>query len=218
MQVFLRITLISMKVICLNCSPQEQCINVVIWAFVTIGFELLTVFISLSKPLIQNTKDSLWYYASASIPVFAFRIVGWQVVILILADLSVIVFGVEIIINGLILYLMQREKLFLEPISNAIQSIIFPKVAFHRNIQKNIILLHILGALTIAGNLILMISLTVVFLLCSFNVYNLWNENDLRSSILISKNEFEIIYWCNIPLFFAATLPAIIEILISNFK
>ena len=210
LQVFLTMTLLSLKIINTDDYTDSERIHV---GVLSIGFELITMLTALLKSLFRVTEDThndRWYYVSAALPIFAFRMIGWQVVILILADLSVIVFGAEIFINGIILYLMQRDQLAVEPISTAVQSIIFPKVAFYPGIQKSSIHLNILVVLTTVGNVLLMIVLTIVFVLCSLNVYNLWNENEPRPT-LMSKNGFEIIFWSSVPLFFAATVPTIIE-------
>jgi hypothetical protein len=64
-------------------------------------------------------------------------------------------------------------------------------------------------SLTAIGNCILLIALTVLFVLCSLDIYNPW-EASLKNPILISKAWFQVIFWSLLPMFVAATLPILI--------
>jgi hypothetical protein len=60
--------------------------------------------------------------------------------------------------------------------------------------------------LTVFGNLLLAIVLTVTFILCSVDIYNPWKAN-LNYPILISRAWFEVIFWSMLPMCVAATFP-----------
>ena len=138
--------------------------------------------------------------------IFIFRMVTWICMVVILAELIFIPIGIFGITNTAVLLIVQNNHISFEPVSYALQSIVFPftkRISTNQdkeNAQKVFI------SLTVLGNLSLAIVLTVIFILCSFDLYNPWKAS-LHYPILISKSWLKAIFWSMIPMFIAATFP-----------
>jgi hypothetical protein len=132
--------------------------------------------------------------------------VTWVCLVIILVELIFIPIGIVGISNAAVLLMVQKNNIILEPLTHALQSLVFPftKMISDKEDKENAKKIFIL--LTVFGNSVLAIGLTVTFILCSMNIYNPWEAN-LNYPILISKAWFQVIFWSMLPMFVAATLP-----------
>jgi hypothetical protein len=177
---------------------------------VSTTFSMVTILVSFLKTSTQNFQENTWYLrAVVFISIFIFRMGTWVCLVIILAELVFIPVGIVGITNAAVLLILQKNNISFEPISYALQSLVFP---FRKMISDN----HdkenaekIFCSLTAIGNIILLIALTVLFVLCSLDIYNPW-EASLKNPILISKAWFQVIFWSLLPMFVAATLPILI--------
>jgi len=126
---------------------------------------------------------------------------AWQLLILLLADKTCLVFAVMVAINYAFHYPLQRDRESFEPLSAAILSFVFPTPKLDENVTIKMLAL---------GNLLLMISLTLAW---SLNLADPWSEAFSQAPI-ISKEWIEVIFWSSIPMFLAATFPIAFIILI----
>ncbi len=204
LQVFLTATMLSM-----NINPPSYQSNFLKWLpVISMLVSLITIFISLLKTAAEVLKHETWLCRLAIvIPIFVFRMMAWQMLTILLADLIFVVVAAVIIANTSLLLILQKNGVSLEPFSYGVQSLVFPmsKLIFKSKEDAS----KIFGALIFAGNLILMTGLAIMLGLCSSEVYDPWNPN-VKHSIIISK------FWCfkivysMIPLFAAATLPLLV--------
>ena len=145
-----------------------------------------------------------WFGFILFLPVITYRLIAWLLVIIVLADMSCIVIIVVLVLNLALLLFYQKEEITYEPISQSIISLVFPNFKINNKSQNTE--RHILTWQILLGNMVLMVSLTTIFVLCSLNIYNPWDTN-VRRKILLSPDLLEIIYWSLVSLFLAASLP-----------
>jgi len=201
LQVFLTATMLSM-----NINPPSYQSNFLKWLpVVSMLVSLITIFISLLKTTAEALKDETWFFRLAIvIPIFVFRIMAWQLLTILLADLIFVVFATVIITNTSLLLILQKNGVSFEPFSYGVQSLIFPMSKLISKSKKDAT--KIFGLLIISGNLLLMTGLAILLGLCTLEVYDPWNPNS-NNTIVISK------FWClkiaysMIPIFAAATIP-----------
>jgi hypothetical protein len=132
--------------------------------------------------------------------------VTWVCLVILLVELTFIPIGIFGIMNAAVLLIVQKNNIIFEPVSLALQSLVFPFTKMIAYNQDKESAKKIFIALTVFGNLLLAIALTVTFILCSVDIYNPWKAN-LNYPILISKPWFQVIFWSMLPMFVAATLP-----------
>ena len=166
---------------------------------------LLTIFISLLKTSAEVFKDVTWLFrVTLVIPIFVFRMMAWQLLTILLADLIFVAFAAVIITNTSLLLILQKNGISFEPFSYGVQSMVLPMSKLISKSKKDAI--KMFGILIVSGNLILMTGLAILLGLCSLEVYDPWNPNS-SYPIIISK------FWCfkiaysMIPVFAAATMP-----------
>jgi hypothetical protein len=130
----------------------------------------------------------------------------WICLVIILAELVFIPIVIVGITNATVLFIVQKNKISFEPVSHALQSLVFPFTKMISANQDKENAAKIFCSLTVFGNAVLWIVLTAIFILCSLDIYNPWQAG-LNNSILISKPWFHVIFWSLMPMFVAAALP-----------
>jgi hypothetical protein len=174
---------------------------------VSITFSVMTILVSFLKTTAHIFQDHPWYLRVVIfLSIFIFRMVTWVCLVILLVELTFIPMGLVGIMNAAVLLIAQKNNISFEPVSLALQSLVFPFTKMIPNNQDKESAKKIFIALTVFGNLLLAIALTVTFILCSVDIYNPWKAN-LNYPILISKPWFQVIFWSMIPMFVAATLP-----------
>ncbi len=174
---------------------------------VSITFSVMTILVSFMKTATHIFQDHPWYLRVVIfLSIFIFRMVTWVCLVIILVELIFIPIGILGITNAAIMLTVQKNNIILEPVSHALQALVFPFTKMIPNDQEKENAKNIFIAQTVFGNLLLAIVLTVTFILCSVDIYNPWKAN-LKYPILISKAWFNVIFWSMLPMFVAATLP-----------
>ncbi len=59
-------------------------------------------------------------------PVFAFRLVAWQLIIILLADRAFLAVAAMVVLNYAVIFVLQKDQNNLDPLSAAILSFLFP--------------------------------------------------------------------------------------------
>ncbi len=174
---------------------------------VSITLSVVTILVSFLKTATHIFEDITWYLRNVIfLSIFIFRITTWVCLVIILVEIIFIPIVVVGITNAAVLLIVQKNHISFEPISHALQSIVFPFTSMASDKQDKENDKKIFTSLTVFGNVFLAIVLTVVFILCSVDLYNPWKAN-LNYPILISKAWFQVIFWSMLPMFVAATLP-----------
>jgi hypothetical protein len=135
--------------------------------------------------------------------------VTWICLVIILAELIFIPIGIVGITNTAVLLIAQKNSISFDPVSYALQSLVFPFTKMISANQDKENAKKIFICLTIFGNFVIAAVLTLIFILCSVDIYNPWQDS-VKNPILISKAQFQVIFWSLIPMFVAATLPLLI--------
>jgi hypothetical protein len=174
---------------------------------VSIIFSVVTILVSFLETSKHIFQDNSWYLRVVIfLSIFCFRMATWICLVIVLAELIFIPILIAGITNATVLLIVQKKKISFEPISYALQSLVFPSTQMiSANLDKENAK-QIFISLTVVGNIFLAIVITVIFMLCSGDIYNPWKVS-LSYPILISKDWFQAIFWSTIPMFFAATLP-----------
>jgi hypothetical protein len=162
---------------------------------VSITFSVMTILIAFLKTATHIFQDNAWYLRVVTLlSIFIFRMVTWVCLVIILVELIFIPIGIVGITNAAVLLMVQKNNISLEPLTHALQSLVFPftKMVSDKEDKENAKNIFIL--LTVFGNSVLAIGLTVTFILCSVDIYNPWKAN-LDYPILISKAWFQVIFW-----------------------
>jgi hypothetical protein len=192
----------------LSYNSAYSTINLSWWPIVTISYSALTLLVSFLKAASQFLIGLDWCQRLIiSLPIFIFRMVVWQVLVILLDDLSYLVFGSVLLFNTFVLLIVQKNGIILDPFSHAVQALVFPTAKLTQLKSEKVGNLFFL--FTFGGNCILMFGLTTLFAMYSANSHDPWD--DKVNTTLITKAWFETIFWATIPLFFAATLPAFIH-------
>jgi hypothetical protein len=125
-------------------------------------------------------------------PVFAFRLIAWQLIVILLADRAFLAVAAMVVLNYSVIFVLQKNQNNFEPLSAAILSFLFPVSKLDQNVTLKLLAL---------GNVLLVISLTIAW---SSKLHDCWRP-DLPTSI--STGWIDIIFWSSIALFLAATVP-----------
>jgi hypothetical protein len=125
-------------------------------------------------------------------PVFAFRLVAWQLIIILLADRAFLAVAAMVVLNYAVIFVLQKGQNNLDPLSAAILSFLFPFSKLDQNVTLKMFVL---------GNVLLMISLAIAW---SSKLHDWWRP-DMPTSI--STGWTDVIFWSSIALFLAATVP-----------
>ncbi len=176
-------------------------------SIVSITFSALTILVYFLKTATHIFQDNTWYLrAVIFVSIFIFRMATWICLVIILAELVFIPIVIVGITNATVLFIVQKNKISFEPVSHALQSLVFPftKMISANEDKENAA--KIFCSLTVFGNAVLWIVLTAIFIFCSLDIYNPWQAG-LKNPILISKAWFHVIFWSLMPMFVAATLP-----------
>ena len=174
---------------------------------VSITLSVVTILVSFLKTATHIFEDITWYLRVVIfLSIFIFRMATWVCLVIILVEIIFITILVVGIINAAVLLIVQKNNISFEPLSHALQSLVFPFTNMISDKQDKENARKIFTSLTVFGNFFLAIVLTVIFILCSVDLYNPWKA-DLNYPILISKAWFQVIFWSMLPMFVAATLP-----------
>ena len=176
-------------------TPDEieanRSINLSWWPIVSLIFSITSMLVTsltTSKLFEQEWLQRVILLA----PVFAFRLVAWQLIIILLADRAFLAVAAMVVLNYAVIFVLQKDQHNLEPLSAAILSFVFPTPKLDQNVTLRMLVL---------GNVLLMISLTIAW---SSKLHDWWKP-DMPTSI--STGWIDIIFWSSITLFLAATFP-----------
>ena len=170
------------------------------WPIVSITFSVIAILISFLKiSKAVSSEHGKFYGLALFFPVFLFRMISWQVIVLLLAENTFWVFGISVLINLTIMCLTYNDEATFElSICYAAQSVIIPmnKLILKQNEHSS---LKTVFWMCTVGNLAVSVVLLVLFFA------------SLNSNKLIPSDWFDLILLCLIPLFVAATVPILIE-------
>jgi len=172
---------------------------------------------------------SLWIYEPVSsetnkligfltfLPIFLFRLLGWQIIILTTVELSCVLIVAIIFINASILYSVQSHKLAIEPLHSAALSMVLPMYKLPSTQIDQADSIKTLSLLVIFGNLLIVLSLGLVF---AFQSYGVYNPLDCSHKWIIKfhKEWFQPAFWTLVSLFVAATVPSFFLYIFSQQK
>ncbi len=177
---------------------------------VSITFSVLTILVTFLKTARHIFQENTLYLCFVIfLSIFIFRMVTWICLVIILAELIFIPIGIVGITNTAVLLIAQKNSISFDPVSYALQSLVFPFTKMISANQDKENAKKIFICLTIFGNFVIAAVLTLIFILCSVDIYNPWQDS-VKNPILISKAQFQVIFWSLIPMFVAATLPLLI--------
>ena len=129
-QVFLTITMISLNIIQANLSSYQSTyvsIDLNWLPVVSISLSAIAIFTSLLRTSAELFKGKSWIGIFAIVfPIFVFRMVTWQILMILLADLTFVVLAVVILSNTALLLIIQKNSVSFEPFSYAVLSLVFP--------------------------------------------------------------------------------------------
>ncbi len=127
---------------------------------VSIGISVVTIFISFMRTSNVISKEKGKCFGNlAFLSIFIFRMATWQVLVVLLAELALFVVGGIVLVNALVLYSLQRSRIIFEPLSYAVQSLVFPMSRLLTKESEHCEALKLFSTLILVGNLVL-ISLT----------------------------------------------------------
>ncbi len=173
----------------------------------SITFSVMTILVAFLKKATHIFQDHPWYLRVVIfLSIFIFRMVTWVCLVILLVELIFIPMGIVGITNAAVMLIVQKNNISFEPVSHALQSLVFPFTKMIPSNEDKENAKKIFIAQTVFGNLLLAIVLTGTFILCSVDIYNPWKAN-LSYPILISKPWFQAIFWSMLLMFVAATLP-----------
>ena len=172
------------------------------WPIVSMSISIASILISFlytSKLFHQG-----WHIKAVILTAaFVFRMVAWQVLIILLADKSFLVFAAMVVLNYVVLFAFQKPQNNFEPLSSAILSFVLPIQILEQQVG-----LYILSL----GNLLLMTSLTLAW---SLELDDSWKP-DLSKSEVVSEAWIGVVYCSTIPMFLAATVPLTLLVFIPR--
>ena len=181
------------------------------WPIVSITFSVIAILISflkISKAI--SSEHGKFYGLALFFPVFLFRMISWQVTVLLLAENTFWLFGIEVLLNLVIVCLTWNEdETFQLCICYAIQSGIFPMNKLIIKQKEHSSLKTVFWMVTV-GNFAILVALLVIFFA---GLIGPWNSNQL-----ITEDWFKLIILSLIPLFFAASIPIVIEQATSMYR
>jgi hypothetical protein len=167
------------------------------------------------KPV--SDKTNKWIGYLTFLPIFFFRLLSWQIIIITSVELSFVVLGVALVLNAASFYLIQGEKLFIEPLNSALLSLVLPTYKLPSTVVDDTFSMKALAALVTIGNTVLLTALSFIFGLHSMKLYDPWDPaNDWP--ILFEERWFQIAFFSLLTLYFAATLPTLLLYLLSSIR
>jgi hypothetical protein len=203
-----------MKIIDASPSPYNgvyASIDLRWWPILSISVSVLGILISFLKISgAISAEHGRWYGLTLFFPVFLFRIISWQFMVLLFAENIFWVLGISVLLNIVATCLTYKDEETLElRICYAIQSVIFP---INKLIDKHDVRSSLKGVfwMCIVGNLMMMGILLLIYLLTLVDLFDPWNSK-LVQPILVTKDWFEATVLFLIPVFLAATIPIVIE-------
>lgn len=164
-----------------------------------------------------SKKTNKWIGFFTFLPIFFFRLLSWQILILLTVELSLIVIIVILFINTTILYAVQSSQLVTEPLNSAILSIVLPMYKLPSTPIDQDISTKVLTLLVCCGNMLIVFSLGIVFTLQSFGVYNPWDCNH-KWIIKFREEWFQPVCLTLLSLFVAATVPSVMIYIFTSQK
>jgi len=166
------------------------------------------------QPIIDETN--WWIGKLAFLPIFFYRMLAWQIIIITLESFSLLVCVVFLSINCLVLYLVQK-KLTLEPINSSCLAIVFPMYKLPSvNIEAKVSL-KILFWLVLCGNFLLLSVYILIVLLHYFDLYNPWCSEGPEWH-LFSEDFFTKSILPMVVLSLSATLPSSIVYVMARIR
>ena len=102
-----------------------------------------------------------------------------------------------------------QDQISLDPVNYSLLSLVFPSFKLPSNPLDHKISLKILVALVTTTNIILMMSLSIIYVLYQTDKYNPWCHEDL-SELIFEEEIFPSCFWFIFLLFLAASLPTIV--------
>ena len=192
------------------------------------SFESTYVWINLSWwPIVSTTCSifgllfgSLWIYEPVSnetnkwigfftfLPIFFFRLIAWQIIILITVELSLILIAAILITNVTALYSVQSSQLSIEPLTSAVLSIVLPMYKLPSSTINQAVSIKALTLLAVCGNVLLMLFLCFILTLKSYDVYNPWDSKH-KCPIKFAEEWFQPVFWALLSMSGAATVPLV---------
>jgi hypothetical protein len=159
---------------------------------------IVSVALSITSMLVTNLstctlfKQEWLHQVIVLAPVFFFRLVAWQLIVILLADKAFLAVVAMAVLNYTVLFVLHKDQSNFEPLSAAILSFLFPAPKLDQNVTLKMLVL---------GNFLLMISLAIAW---SSKLHDLWTL-DMPTSI--SAAWIDVIFWSLITMFLAATVP-----------
>ena len=143
------------------------------------------------------------------LPVCIFRLLSWLLIMVTLVDLSLVVVGLAFIMNAAILFFVQKDRLILEPLTSSLLSLVLPLYRIPSAEVDQTIAWKALWSLTLSGNALLMIVLSLIFGFHRAGKFNPWTPGDDSWPILLEEDWFHVLFWTLLAIFLAATLPTL---------
>jgi hypothetical protein len=168
------------------------------WPIVSLIFSITSMLVTsltTSKLFEQEWLQRVFLLA----PVFAFRLVAWQLIIILLADRAFLAVAAMVVLNYAVIFVLQKDQNNLDPLSAAILSFLFPTPKLDQNVTLKMFVL---------GNVLLMISLAIAW---SSKLHDWWRP-DMPTSIYTGW--IDVIFWSSVALFLAATVPLALIVII----
>jgi len=141
------------------------------------------------------------------IPICIFRLLSWQIIIVTLVEISFAVVAVALALNIIILLYVQEDWLILEPLSSSLLSLVLPLYQIPSAEVDQTIAWRALAGMTLSGNALLMIVMSIIFGLNKAGLFSPWTPEDDSWPIHLEEDWFHALFWTTLPLFRAATLP-----------
>jgi hypothetical protein len=149
------------------------------------------------------------------LPIFLYRLLVWQLILIILNSFSFLIFAGFAIINWIVLVLFIHDDI--EPINHALLSLVFPVFKLPSTKVEDAFSLKIFFWMIVTGNSFLLLIHGCLFTLYHYDIYNPWCREDLNK-LLMPEELFQNGYWFFLALFASATLPAFVAFCLQNIK
>jgi hypothetical protein len=183
-------------------TPDEieahRSINLSWWPIVSLIFSITSMLVA-SLTTSKLFEQECLHKVITLAPVFVFRLVAWQLIIILLADKAFLAVVAMVLLNYAVIFVLQKDPNNFEPLSVAILSFLFPTPKLDKNVTLKMLVL---------GNILLMISLAITW---SSKLHDGWKP-DMPTSI--STGWIDVIFWSLIVLFLAATVPLALIVII----
>jgi hypothetical protein len=143
------------------------------------------------------------------LPIFFYRLLVWQIILIILNSFSFFAFAGFAFLNWIVLFLFIQDQLIVEPINHALLSLVFPVFKLPSTKVGDDFSLKIFFWMIVTGNSFLLLIHGTLYTLYHFDIYNPWCREDL-SELLMPEELFQNVHFFFMALFAAATLPTTI--------